>query len=259
MKLFWVLVLALSLLTACGGGEPEEQDAAPESEVNQETGEGTASPPPSQEAEPDRNREALTAALDRLENQGIWPDGRPVEYAFLEGPTVTDRFAIADVDGDGKEELILSHEDDVSAALFTAVYGWDGASADLREELSASPGLTFYENGTVRAPWSHHQLPSAEEPYTLFRWNEAQDVYEPEYQVSSWNRELMEAQSFPEPYPQEADVSGSGSVYFLDRVGSSDLGVPVDVQEFRAFEQSWKGAELSLDWQEVSVTRPAAE
>lgn len=227
-KISMILALSLCLLTACRAGT---EPAAP-----QET-----------EAETDKARAAFTAALDRLETEGVYPDGSTSADKgvddFYAQDHYEDKYAILDVDGDGKEELLLCHGDDCMAGMFTAVYGFDPETETLREELVEWPGLTLYDNGYIRAESSHNQTSGNLWPYMLWRYDETADKYVQQYVVHST------ADGSPE--------ENAGERYFVNPASEDGWNEekPMDEAEYLAWEQSWMegGEEIRPEWQSVSV------
>lgn len=229
-------VLLMALLTGCGGKEPPEE--------------------PVKQA-PDA-RSVFEAAIHDLETQGIYPDSSTSVDKGIDNTNdhYVDQYAILDVDNDGAEELILRHEDACMAGMFTAIYGFDVETETIYTELLEWPGLYFYDNGLIRADASRNHTWGESWPYTLYRYDQEQDLYVPEATAHSWQQELK-----PEGYPAEADVSGTGSVYFVnDADHMMDESNPMDEAEYLAWEQGWQtdAQELQLEWQDVEVNRPAS-
>lgn len=234
--------LLAALLTGCGSQEPSE----------------TETPGPAPDA-----RSVFEDAIHDLEEQGLYPDGSTSADkgtdSFYTEDYYVDQYAILDVDNDGAEELILRHEDDCMAGMFTAIYSFDVETETLRTELVEWPGLYFYDHGLIRADASHNHTNGDSWPYVLYCYDKEQDLYVPESAAHSWKQALK-----PEGYPAEADTSGTGSVYFVnDAENMLDESNPMDEADYLAWEQGWQAdaQELQLDWQEVQVPHlnPAEE
>lgn len=142
--------MAVLLLAGCGGDrEPAVSETDPvESEEE--------SPMPASA------REAYAQALEKLMNDYTLPDGTDCsadfdpEYGGPLGTMEENLFAVADVDGDGEEELVLRYLTTSTAGQRGLVSSWD-PSGGLKTTEFANPALAFYENGAVREDWSHNQ------------------------------------------------------------------------------------------------------
>lgn len=134
-------------------------------------------------------REVLTEIWDKCEKTG--------ENAF----------AVHDVDGDGREELIVRWmpEGAIASAWGTSVYGSDGA-----ERFHGYGRLTFYSNGAVSVPWSHNQgAACAIWPYDLYQYTPGWGYTE----VGSARARSSDVPGFEEV--AYADLDGDGMVYYI--------------------------------------------
>ena len=153
MKKARLLSLALTLtltLTACGSshadvptGSTSPKGSAPQ---KQEVSAGAA------------GSEATTAAFGSV----LWdacqqcrlPDGTELDSAGGPEGIAQNEFALFDVDGDGRKELLLNWTNACMAGMTT--YIWDYTDGALHQELAAFPALTFYDHGVIREDWSHN-------------------------------------------------------------------------------------------------------
>lgn len=233
MKHFiWMLLgifisgLLLGSLSACGGsqfstaiitttksaGEPAE--AAPPSSPDAEPEE---SPPAEAADSPTGDDEARRLAYGRVlwdaYQEGVLPDGSPLDWTGTEA-AAENEFALADVDGDGEEELFLLWNNAITAGMRGIVFGYrDGA---VYEELSEFPLLTVYSNGVITADWSHNQgLAGRVWPYNLYQYNAESGVYELRGVVDAWDLELRDTDYEGNPFPKDLDTDGDGLLYYL--------------------------------------------
>lgn len=140
--------------------------------------------------------------------QGILPDGKTLDYRNEE-ETRKNSFAVCDVDGDGKEELLLSWTAASTAGMGEFVYGCNGEECYL--ELSEFPGIHYYKNGSASADWSHNQgLAGRVWPQNYYSYNPKKDVYEAYGSMDAWDKGVMD-----EKFPDEIDEDGDGLVFYL--------------------------------------------
>lgn len=163
------------------------------------------------------------------------------------------QFAVCDVDGDGREELIIQYiTANMVAGMQALIYDTD-ENGGLRLQFSDFPYLTFYDNGAIQAGWSHNQgLAGDFWPYTLYLYNPESDRYKNVGSVDAWSRDYQ-----PEGYPENADTSGTGFVYYVYQDLGTEYGMlpPVDESEYLLWreEQLSGAAELELPWQSLTA------
>ncbi|RHR07322.1 hypothetical protein DWX58_10685 [Pseudoflavonifractor sp. AF19-9AC] len=132
---------------------------------------------------------------------------------------IENRFGVYDVDGDGREELLLSLYTTIVAGQGTYVLDYQ---ADTDTLLLQSPdrfGLEpiFYENGTVLSPWSHNQGWGGRFwPYTVYQYEPGSDSYSYAGSADAWDRKISDQNPDFPAFPEELDVSNSGFLYYLD-------------------------------------------
>ena len=111
------------------------------------------------------------------------------------------------------------------------------------------PALTFYDNGKIRADWSHNQGYAGNFwPFTLYEYNEIRDAYVAVAAIDAWDQSI-----FPDSYPDDVDVSGTGFVYYIivDGTGSNN---PLDASVYNEWRDTNIGdaAPLQLDFQTLN-------
>ena len=163
------------------------------------------------------------------------------------------QFAVCDVDGDGREELVLQYlTANMVAGMRALIYDTD-ENGGLRLQFSEFPNLTFYDNGAIQAGWSHNQgLAGDFWPYTLYVYNPESDLYRDVGSVDAWSRDFQ-----PQNYPADTDTSNSGFVYYVYRDMGTEYGVipPVDESEYLQWREEYLAgaAELELPWQSLTA------
>lgn len=200
-----------------------------------------------------------TALEDVLYNK-VFPDG--VECGGL--GTESDPgnyFAVFDIDGDGREELLIKYTLASMAGMREAVYDYDGENDRLRAELSEFPLVTYYENGAVEAGWSHNQglnAFSSDEfwPYNAYRYDRDADAYVKIGMVDAWDKTVSEKNYAGDAFPEEVDADGDGILYSLmdtiERYYAPDT--LVDGPALAEWQESCRsnGAEIAVPWQALT-------
>jgi len=270
--------LLLGTLTSCGADQfapvvmvtgqssenqenPAPEDEAP-SEVEPEAAEETPATPASKD---EARRLAYGKVLWDAYLQGILPDGteldRPGGGDTLLAPIEGNEFALADVDGDGEEELLLSWTTASMAGMTGIVFGYqDGA---VYEELSEFPDLTFYANGAAEAGWSHNQgLAGRIWPFNAYRYHSESGIYEPIGGMDAWDIAVRGTDYNEAPFPHDIDADGDGLVYYIlppDWDGQYGTGL-VDGAEYESWRDAYlEGSEpVDIPWQALTEGTIAA-
>lgn len=272
MKLKKILLLCLTaspftFFTACTGGQPADQDNylspitdSRDSLTSSASSAGTkeSSPAPAENDDDSENTaemmKAYRKALETLINNHIFPDG--TDCGYDESYDISENtFSIYDVDGDGKEELLIMYGNTFSAAMTGYVLGYDDESGSLKTELKAYPMLTFYDNGTAKGEWSHNQgLAGDFWPYDLYQYNSASDTYELAAMVDAWDKNLAAADSSSNPFPDDIDKSQTGFVYYIMTDGQYDTTHPVDAADYNAWLASYNAgaSECQIEYQKLT-------
>ena len=183
--------------------------------------------------------------LRDLHDQHLLPSGKEME---LDGDIEKNRFAVQDIDGDGRDELILEITQTVPEECFTAVYDID-ADGDLRREVRYEAEVTFWNRGIMIASY-----PDAAEhegdfiPFAAAQYDKEQDTYIEFAYVSAIDRDALTAHGLSDEYPFGADKSKSGRVYCI----SGDN--PIDITEYEKWYASWHSGlrEISVPLQELT-------
>ena len=156
------------------------------------------------------------------------------------GISETVYFAIQDIDGDGREELIINYQGSIMARIQEMVYDYDESKEELYREIWDFPDIQFYANGYARSDRSHNHSRSDFWPYNLYRYNSGTDQYELAYVVTAWDKELSETDAEGNLFPDAVDVSGMGRVYMVEDSAAGQASEPMDTADY----EKWYGDKL---------------
>lgn len=211
-----------------------------------------ATPTPEESAPPadrsDDRYHAYAAALASLMQNHVLPDGTDAGEQL--GDMSENQFAVYDVDNDGKDELIILYSTTITAGMAGYILAYDDASGALQTQLREFPAFVFYDNGVVKALWSHNQGHAGDSfwPYSLYRYDSDADRYELIGMVDAWDKNYADRDYQGNLFPIDIDQSGTGFVYYIMNDASYDDSHPVDASEYDA----WVGAYLK-DASEVQI------
>ncbi len=150
-------------------------------------------------------------------------------------------FAIQDIDGDGREELLINYEGTMMAATQEMVYDYDENKGVLYREIWDFPEIMFYGNGYARSDMSHNHTWSEFWPYNLYRYNDGTDQYELAYVVTAWDKALVKADTDGNPFPDAVDVSGTGRVFMIEDSTAGQVLGPMDTADYEKWYSDMLG------------------
>lgn len=172
-------------------------------------------------------RKVYADTLRNLLYSDILPDGSQTDFS---GGGAYSQFAVNDVDGDGKEELILLYDSGVMASSAGYIIGYDTEMENIYIQLEEFPFFAFLENGNLKALCSHNQTYGEMWPYILYQYLPESDSYKLAGYAHAEDKAAFEANGVPERYPDAADISDTGTVYY---VGSDAWGTnPMDEADY---------------------------
>ncbi|MBQ8515259.1 MAG: hypothetical protein IJ496_07665 [Ruminococcus sp.] len=172
-------------------------------------------------------------------------------------------FAIYDIDHDGREELVFLLTQSYTATMFASVYDCD-SEGNIVEQFHGFPRLTFYSNGMIEVGISHNQGHSGRFwPYTMYQYDAETDSYNAVAYVEAVDKDVIDTinsqltEAGEEPawdYPEEADISGSGLVYYICPHGIESDAEPADVTEYNIWHDTYVGDAEILDLPFMKLT-----
>lgn len=168
--------------------------------------------------------------LDICHNQ-VFPGGRDLGYDGY--PMSDNKFAIKDIDKDGKDELIVVYITTYVGGQVEIIYDYDGTTGSVREQFIEYPGVTHFDNGILKADWSHNQgLAGRIWPYTLYQYNPEKDIYEAVAMVDAWDKTMADMDYDGNKFPDDVDKDGDLIVYYIMPPDEYGLKNPVDNDEY---------------------------
>lgn len=284
------LCASLALLTACGSRKDSQEVLPQPSQTSQSgtqdpddgekehTGKGgggetsssvetpdQSTQPPKQElpltdleeakeidpGKPNETRLAYAKVLTDLLEKHVFPDGRKDGFTEELNHMEENKFALADVDKDGSEELVIRYTSAQLQDHRGLVLGYDEKAGTVKTQLDEYPDMIFFENGSVLAHWaSNTGKGGAFWPFSLYVYRPEQDSYSYEGAADAWDRNVD-----PEHYPAEVDQSNTGFVYYLlSSVRDNDVP-PVDAAQYQAWVENivGNGQMLNLNYMDLTA------
>lgn len=182
--------------------------------------------------------ETYRTILTNILQGQTFPNG--IEFGYQDVHDLSEnKFAVYDIDADGEDELIVAYITTYTAGMSEIIYAYDSASGTVREEFLVYPFVTFYENGTIEAPWSHNQGYGGRFwPYTLYQYSPDSDTYIEVGMVDGWDKSLAVAGRDGDPFPDDIDINGDGLVYYIMTEGVYELNTPVDLDALERWRNS---------------------
>lgn len=187
--------------------------------------------------------------------EGKSPDGDGI---YMEPPMGTEyyenKYAIYDVDGDGRQELIISYLTASMAGMWECIFDYNPETDEVSREFLEFPALTYYDNGIIKAEWSHNQGKGPDFwPFTLYSYDSDTDSYIEIGAVDTWDKKYFPQNNDGTPFPDDADIDGDGIVYTIRDGGVGDESfykIWQDGAEYEKWYQSivGEGSELSIPW-----------
>lgn len=227
---------------ACGSVSFTKVAAAPETEADRQN-------------IPDRS--AMNAAyqfvLQQIAFEHVYPDGRDTGFDGASGFIEDNHFAILDINGDGVDELIVQFVTAPMAGNIETVYAYDQEEGTVEELLTVFPAVSYYDNGLVKAEWSHGSGLEGEDhwPYDLYQYCGDTGTYELIAEVSMWSRAASTVDYKGDPYPEDIDGENAGIVFILTRDGATET---VSKSNYEAWLSAvvGNGEPVSIPYQSLS-------
>lgn len=254
LKIAAVLLLCLTLAACQEKTNPPAASVPPSEATASTTPDAALSELPSVEpAEADSALAEYQAALRQIVSEHIYPDGTDTGFDSSFGSMEDNQFALCDVNGDGVDELIVRFTTAPMAGNAETVYTFQQADGTLEQIFTASPNLTYYANGIIKEDWSHGSELAAEGywPYTLYQYDATDGSFQELAQVNMWSKAVADVDFKGDPYPDEIDTEGAGTVFIL---GIADEVKTVSKSDYEQWLTDTMGdpSELNIPYQALS-------
>lgn len=186
-------------------------------------------------------RKMYAATLRNLLYSGILPNDEKTEFPVGS----YSQFSVSDVDADGKEELVLLYDPGVMAGAVGYILGYDTTTQEIYIQLQEFPAFAFLKNGNMKALSSHNQTWGEMWPYALYQYLPKSDSYQLRGYVYAEDKNILVLNQAAEQYPENVDVSGTGTVYYI---GADTWGTnPVDEEDYLAWLEENQGNEEEVE------------
>ena len=115
---------------------------------------------------------------------------------------------LADVDGDGYEELVYQWTSTITANMVGRVFQYDPVKGTWVKELQAGPVIEFFANGTAKT--NALRMNRGTTTYGVQQHDAASDTYSRVGGVDSWLKSIDSSK-----YPSAIDSEGFGEMYTI--------------------------------------------
>ena len=129
-----------------------------------------------------------------------------------------------------------------TAGMCVSVYSFDEITHVIREEFREFPLLTIYNNGLIKAGWSHNQGLAGEFwPYTLYQYQSKNDCFAVIGEVDAWDKTVRQTDHEGNAFPDILDKDRNGLVYFVTMTGEGMDTSMIDDAEYSLWLNEYLG------------------
>lgn len=167
-------MLTVLLMTGCNKGNTTQTNEVQENQNNQQ-----------EQIENNTVADAkinspFRSILEDIYDNHALPSGAKLYNMDSEEQLAENKFAIYDIDSDGKEELIFSYNSGAMADVKDFIFDYDEnlKTVVVEAQFNPSPVTTYYDDGIVYEEHLHNQGNEDPWPYTLYQYNKTEDKYE---------------------------------------------------------------------------------
>ncbi|MBD5526006.1 MAG: hypothetical protein HDR04_16615 [Lachnospiraceae bacterium] len=166
-------------------------------------------------------------------------------------------FALADIDQDGREELLIRCTISPMNNMSEMVYDYNPISGKLKLELAWSPPPIYYNNGISKCELHYNHEAGELRPFMIYCYQSVCDSYMAVASVVDWNKALVDKWwTDGRPFPDELDTDGDGILYNIYIIGEGEESYEYEDYKYNltdfdeVFGRYTEGAkELSIEYQ----------
>lgn len=166
-------------------------------------------------------------------------------------------YAIADVDLDGKDELILCYNMYFTMTYRGYIYEYDPETDKWNEEFCGTPyNITFYDNGTITHEDAKNQNNYSDEvfPYTISRYNSKEDKYEEFAHIGCFDKEYFKIRDLELPDSFiKTDKEKAGIVYELYYGSNGNELEYKSKTEYKSFLKNTLGKKIKVKFKSFKL------
>ena len=197
--------------------EPETSQAAQEmpAAVEEPAAEESLAAAPAAETENTKAHAAYREILTYIHDH-------PTEFVqgLTNDPTLEiqgNAYAVADISGDGIDELIVIFTNTFIAGMYARIYSWDPASTSTYDyAVSIGAYCAFFQGGYLMESAYHNQGPSIIWPYSVSKYDASTGEYVHQFSTGSVSKELDLSGTY---YDASKDVDEDGVIYYIYPAG----------------------------------------
>lgn len=199
-------------------------------------------------------RKAFQQVLQTVYEQQYLPElGEQITITEPDSTIEDEKFAILDVDGDGREELLLRITNTYVAGMCEVIYGFDTQTGTLQVEAWNHIAVTHYP-GFLRANASHNHGLAGDLlwPYTVLLYDPAEDSYRETYYVDAWDKSRADYNRQLEmAFPEDIDSDNYGCVFLITQDNETQI---LSLREFDLWESRlFAGKDpIEIPWQKMT-------
>ncbi|MCR4665762.1 MAG: hypothetical protein K5657_00510 [Desulfovibrio sp.] len=202
----------------------------------------------------DVRQEAFRTAAEAFVRNHVLPTGDSIDKELLQGDFGENQLALADVDMDGKPELLVRFQSGPTFSMQEFVCGFDESRGEITIMYEGFPELEYFTNGCIKEKARRNRTAGGTFwPYTLICCDAKKGSCEEKGRVYGWSRKAYPTDPRDdEPFPQKIDVTGDGFVYFISDPSrdESEDPAPVDTPVYEAWVSGILGGAdpLRITW-----------
>ena len=209
----------------------------------------------------DARQEAYLKAVQDFVVHHKFPDGEVLDEDVIIRDFGFNKIAIADINNDGKPELLLQFITSEIEIACEYLCGFDEKTSKLTVEFVGYPRMEYFNNGCIKQYilFKRGLANNTFWPYGFVTYNSKKKEYEKTNDVSAWNKNQYPVDPREKkPFPDKIDVTGDGFVYFISDDNFKLAKGPdeaVDTPVYEAWVKKYIGGaeQIKVEWFPANV------